>query len=230
MTAEGKKISTVTETKLRELGTYWSKHVLEGVYSWILVFCYILATVISGYPFVSGIAVTIEPRISRASTQCGINVDTHLIAIAYVCGVIDAIIYVFSPQWCCMLLRVIQGRPLLHRMTGRSVVIGGETLENLGGREDAGRGRGEWAGGKGEYARGRLEGTWKDTLGLQNSSLQVSSRDSLSLTYTNLLTSSHTLFSPSSNLRLADIPWVAQSVEAYLSKLFACSYRYNCEQ
>ena len=173
MTAEGKKISTVTETKLRELGTYWSKHVLEGVYSWILVFCYILATVISGYPFVSGIAVTIEPRISRASTQCGINVDTHLIAIAYVCGVIDAIIYVFSPQWCCMLLRVIQGRPLLHRMTGRSVVIGGESLENLGGMEDAGRGRGEWAGGKGDYARGTSEGRSKDTLGLHNSSLPV---------------------------------------------------------
>jgi len=145
VTAEGKKVTTATETKLRKLGAHWSKHVLEGVYSWILVFCYILATVISGYPLVSGIAVSIEPKIGRSSMQCGITRHSYLIVIAYVCGVLDAIIYVFSPQWCCLLLRLVQGRPLLHRMTGRSVVIG-------------------------------------------------------------------------------DVPWVAQSIEAYLSKLFACSY------
>ena len=143
--ADGKKVPTATEKKLRDLGAHWSQHVLEGVYSWILVLIYIFATVISGYPLVSGIAVTIDGRIGRASTQCNIERDTYLIAIAYVCGVIDAIIYLFSPQWCCLLLRLFQGRPLLHRMSGRSVVIG-------------------------------------------------------------------------------DIPWVAQSVEAYLSKLFACSY------
>ena len=147
VTAAGERVATATERKLRELGARWSQHVLEGVYSWILVFCYILATVISGYPLLSGIAVTIEPDVSRSFQQCGGlgQRPALLVGIAYACAVVDALIYVFSPQWCCLLLRLVQGRPLLHRMTGRSVVIG-------------------------------------------------------------------------------DVPWVAQSVEAYLSKLFACSY------
>jgi len=145
VTVEGKAKPTATSKHLRGLGAYWSQHVLEGVYSWILVFTYIMVTVIWGKPLVSGIATTIDKTISR--DFCAMktpNCETKVI-IAYVLGVLDAIIYVFSPQWCCLLLRLVQGRPLKHRMVGRSVVIG-------------------------------------------------------------------------------DIPWVAQSVEAYVSKLFACSY------
>lgn len=137
--ASGDRQPTETSKKLRKLGKYWSQHVLEGVHSWILVFCYILGTVISGYPLVSGIAVTIEPGISRTSSILLMQI------LAYAFATLDALIYVFSPQWCCLLLRILEGRPLWHRMTGRSVVIG-------------------------------------------------------------------------------DIPWVAQSIEAYVSKLFACSY------
>ena len=139
VTATGDKTPTETSKKLRKLGSYWSQHVLEGVHSWIMVFCYILGTVISGYPLVGGIAVAIEPGLSRTSPVLLFSI------LSYAFATIDALIYVFSPQWCCLLLRIVQRRPLKHRMTGRSIVIG-------------------------------------------------------------------------------DIPWVAQSVEAYVSKLFACSY------
>ena len=56
VTVNGVKRPTQTSQHLRSLGAHWSQHVLEGVYSWILVFVYILGTVISGYPIISGIA------------------------------------------------------------------------------------------------------------------------------------------------------------------------------
>lgn len=101
--SDGVRRASRTSNHLRKLGAYWSLHVLEGVYSWILVFCYIMATVVSGYALVSGIAVTIEPGISRTNTA-----NSALQAVAYVLAIIDGFIYVFSPQWCCLLLRLVQ--------------------------------------------------------------------------------------------------------------------------
>ena len=118
---------------------------LEGVHSWIMVLCYIAGTVISGYPLFGGVAGAVcaavdpECQLSRSSPH-----PTYVV-LTYVMAVLDTIVYVFSPQWCCLLLRIVQRRPLRHRMTARSIVIG-------------------------------------------------------------------------------DVPWVAQSVESYLSKLFGCSY------
>jgi len=92
--------------------------VLEGVYSWIMVFCYVMGTVVSGKPLVSGIATAISPMIDRGSPELLFS------ALAYWFAVIDGLIYVFSPQWCCLLLRIMQGRPLRHRMTARSIIVG----------------------------------------------------------------------------------------------------------
>ena len=36
----------------------------------------------------------------------------------------DGLVYVFLPQLNMLLLRLIQGRPLIHRLTGRSLTIG----------------------------------------------------------------------------------------------------------
>lgn len=44
--------------------------------------------------------------------------------VKYVVGVIDAGIYIFLPIWTTWLLRLWQGRPWLHRVAGRSVLIG----------------------------------------------------------------------------------------------------------
>ena len=111
-------------------GAYWSLHVLEGVYAWIMSAVYVFGTVTAGYPAVTGIAT-----VAGLSTWWAF----------YITRFFDAAIYVFLPQICITIQRLWQGRPLLHRMTARTVVIG-------------------------------------------------------------------------------DCPWVAQSAEALLSKLFACSY------
>ena len=116
--------------ELRAVGVYWSKHVLEDVYAWVLSAIYIVGTVTAGYPLVTGVA-----------TVAGLSVWWAF----YLTRFADALLYLFLPQICITMQRLWQGRPLLHRMTARTVVIG-------------------------------------------------------------------------------DCPWVAQSAEALLSKLFACSY------
>ena len=93
-------------------------------------FVYIVGTVTAGYPLVTGVA-----------TACGLVATWAF----YVTRFFDSLIYVFLPQICITLIRLVQNRNLLHRMTGRTVVVG-------------------------------------------------------------------------------DIPWVAQAAEAFLSKIFACSY------
>jgi hypothetical protein len=120
-----------TSKELREKGGYWASHVLENPRAWILCCIYVMVTVISGYPLIFAICKAI-----------GLHEGSRIV---YATKVLDGIIYVFLPQICCLLIRLVQRRPLLHRMTARSVVIG-------------------------------------------------------------------------------DCPWVAQAVEAFASKIFACSY------
>jgi len=124
------------ENELRHAGDIWAEHVLENAKAYCMSFLYIFGTVISGYPLFSGIA-------SGAGLKLGINSASS--GIMYFLKVLDAMIYFFLPQINIILLRIIQRRPLRHRMVGRTVVIG-------------------------------------------------------------------------------DIPWVAQAGEAFLSKIFACSY------
>ncbi len=127
----GVLFESVKEKELRKAGDIWSEHVLENAKAYIITFVYIFATVISGIPLVSGIA--------RSS---GLSADSNFV---YLTRLFDAMIYFFLPQINVIILRLIQKRPLRHRMVGRTVVIG-------------------------------------------------------------------------------DVPWVAQATEAFLSKIFACSY------
>ena len=128
--AAGELFASETETSLRRQGDEWADHILEGVKGWIMSFVYIVGTVTAGYPLVTGVA-----------TACGLVATWAF----YVTRFFDSLIYVFLPQICITLIRLVQNRNLLHRMTGRTVVVG-------------------------------------------------------------------------------DIPWVAQAAEAFLSKIFACSY------
>ena len=121
---------TETERALRRSGEAWAQHVLEAPRAWIVCAVYIVVTVTLGYPLVSGVGAA-----------CGVSAVWALRLM----GFFDALIYVFVPQLACLLIRAVQGRPMFHRMTARTVVVG-------------------------------------------------------------------------------DCPWVAQSIEAYLSKLFACAY------
>ena len=128
--ATGEKVDSSTERSLRAQGDEWSDHVLEGVKGWMMSFAYIVGTVTAGYPLITGVAAA-----------CGLAATWAF----YLTRFFDALIYVFLPQINITIIRLVQGRNLRHRMTGRTVVIG-------------------------------------------------------------------------------DVPWVAQAADAFLSKIFACSY------
>ena len=98
-----------TMKSLRSAGDLWSEHVLENVKAYIMSFIYIIVTVTSGYPLISGIAVA-----------CGVTAEWGF----YVTRFFDAFIYFWLPQINVMILRIIQGRNLRHRMVGRTVVVG----------------------------------------------------------------------------------------------------------
>ena len=166
---------------LRSQGSRWAMHVLEGPISWILSALYIASTVIAGGTPLSAISNAVAASGGGGAEQESLNLDeavracqiahgptdissaSGLACLAaaasssatsttaqttahYIRAVIDAAIYIFLPIWTTWLIRLLQGRHVLHRVSGRTVTIG-------------------------------------------------------------------------------DIPWVAQSIEAYLSKLFALSYR-----
>ena len=95
---------------LKDRGMYWSQHVLETPIAWMMFSTYVMATVVAGVPLLTGIA-------SAAGLPAG-----HPATWGLLVG--DGLIYIFCPQLCMLLLRLIQGRPLIHRLTGRTVVIG----------------------------------------------------------------------------------------------------------
>ena len=152
---------TATSAKLRAQGRLWSQHILEGPISWIMSAVYIALTVITGTTPISIIFFlfrehVLEQSQTNASLACapgGVPIldrvdgapTSYWVAIEYLVGTLDAVIYMFLPWWTTVLLRLCQGRHWLHRVAGRSILIG-------------------------------------------------------------------------------DVPWVAQSIEAYVSKLFALSY------
>jgi hypothetical protein len=127
----GKEHPTEVQRELKEAGDLWADHCLENARAYIMSFFYVVGTVTSGYPLVSGIAIA-----------AGFGSEHWAF---YIFRFLDALIYFFLPQINIIIIRLIQGRNMRHRMTGRTVVVG-------------------------------------------------------------------------------DIPWVAQSVEAFLSKIFARSY------
>lgn len=122
---------SATEMDLRAAGDVWSEHILEGVKAYIITIAYIIGTVTSGYPLFQ--AISIAAGLSRSHS------------VFYLPRFLDSLLYIFMPHICILVLRMIQGRNLMHRFSNRTVVIG-------------------------------------------------------------------------------DCPWVAQAAEAFLGKLFACSY------
>lgn len=124
-----------TEEELRGAGNLWSEHILENVKAYIMSFFYVVVTVTSGYPLISGVA--------KASGLMG---DEWFF---YIIRFLDALIYFWLPQINILIVRLyallffvtipislqrhhyfspklclIQGRNLRHRMVGRCVVIG----------------------------------------------------------------------------------------------------------
>ena len=68
-------------------------------------------------------AATAASNATVASST--LRVPPHVgAAVGYVAAALDAVLYVFLPIWMTWLLRLIQGRPMLHRVAGRSLLIG----------------------------------------------------------------------------------------------------------
>ncbi|CAJ1922340.1 unnamed protein product [Cylindrotheca closterium] len=123
---------TKIQNHLHSAGDLWAEHILENARAYIMSFVYVFVTVTAGYPLLSFVA-----------GMAGLDMGNS--PWAYAVRFLDAALYFWLPQINIILIRLIQGRELKHRMVGRTVVIG-------------------------------------------------------------------------------DIPWVAQSAEAFLSKIFAVSY------
>ena len=130
----GKPKRTNASEMLRAQGHRWSQHILEGPISWILSAVYIAATVIAGAtPLSTLVAALVDGSNSASPTTCvALNasltsapeVDIATTIRRYAVGVADAFVYIFLPIWTTWLLRLLQCRPLLHRVAGRSILIG----------------------------------------------------------------------------------------------------------
>jgi hypothetical protein len=97
-----------TKQALEVIGGLWADHVLENARAYILCFVYIFATVTSGFPLAYAI---------------GTVLFRHVEWLPYVLRLIDSCIYFWLPQICITIIRICQGRNLLHRMTARTVRI-----------------------------------------------------------------------------------------------------------
>eukprot|EP00438_Fugacium_kawagutii_P033781 Skav209626 [mRNA] locus=scaffold902:111213:114590:+ [translate_table: standard] len=96
-------------------GHAWAQHVLEIPRAWIMSALYIVITV----------SVGVAPI--HALVTCAWTSWTHLSVLSEIhvlARLLDAAIYIFLPQIMILLLRLLQCRPLLHRMTSRTVVVG----------------------------------------------------------------------------------------------------------
>ena len=139
--------------QLLEQGRAWSRHILEGPITWIMSAVYVVATVVSGLTPLSAIvfalteddgplgectytqvsassgAADAAAALGAGSTPVFVLVEECAstsagLGVGYAVAVLDAAIYVFLPIWTAFLLRAVQGRPILHRVSGRSLLIG----------------------------------------------------------------------------------------------------------
>jgi len=97
-------------SNLRQLGNLWSDHILEQARAYIMSFIYIFVTVISGWPLASA--------LGHASGLIEFE------SASYFLRFLDSCIYFWLPQICITVIRIFQGRNILHRMVGRTIVIG----------------------------------------------------------------------------------------------------------
>ncbi len=119
---------TATSAALQKQGHRWAQHVLEGPLSWLLSLAYIGITVVLRTTPVGAIVTLIIgqplPVPQLVPTFESPSAAGWLWALSYVVAVIDVGLYAFLGWWSTVLIRLVQGRPWLHRVAGRSVLIG----------------------------------------------------------------------------------------------------------
>ena len=106
--------------RLRRQGHGWAQHVLEAPLSWLLSLAYIGATVIGGGTPLSAVLVAAVGGEGGEGGGGGGGVPRWAAALV---GVLDTLIYAFLPWWTTVLIRLLQRRPWLHRVAGRTLVV-----------------------------------------------------------------------------------------------------------
>jgi hypothetical protein len=114
-TVRGEPLKSAANDELKATGSAWADHCIEAPLIWLVCFFYIFATVGLGIPpAAQGIAEKVNGLL---------GLETLSKSMTFALGVADALVYIFMPQVATIALRIVQRRPLLHRMTGRSVLI-----------------------------------------------------------------------------------------------------------
>ena len=109
----GAELDTETGRSLRRQGYLWAQHVLEGPLSWIISALYILITVLCHQTPLGLLLLELPYQDGRPPE-----------ALSHATAVADAFIYAFLPWWTTVLIRLFERRTLLHRVAGRTIVIG----------------------------------------------------------------------------------------------------------
>ena len=108
VTKDGRPAATSVSRTLVLQGEAWADHVLEAPRAWLLSAFYIVGTVTAGWVPITSLAIAI-----------GVDGPRLHVALFF-----DALIFVFLAEIMTALIRLCQGRTLMHRMGGRSIVIG----------------------------------------------------------------------------------------------------------
>ena len=103
-----------TGRALRAEGRRWAQHVLESPYSWILSTLHIFGTVLAGATPLAAV---------HAAIASGNEDEPAAVAALYLIRIVDAMVYALLPWWTTVVVRLVQGRPWLHRVAGRVVLI-----------------------------------------------------------------------------------------------------------
>jgi len=117
VTRHGTLVASSTRDGLLDMGAYLSSALMEGWFSTILSAAYVYITVTVGVPLLSTIWLHVEDAIE-------LDEDEPLsIALHYVFAHLDAWIYVFLGAILSSIHRLLTGRRLWTRYTGRGLVI-----------------------------------------------------------------------------------------------------------
>ena len=120
---------TRTANELEKQGRRWAQHILEAPLSWILSLSYIAVTVLLGVTPLGAIvsaAIGQPLPVPQLVPTVSVNklIPAWVWAVRYIVAIVDVGLYAFLGWWTTVLIRLLQRRPWLHRVAGRSVLIG----------------------------------------------------------------------------------------------------------
>lgn len=132
--AGGAPVATSARAALLNQGRRWGWNILEAPFVWAAHAAYILIAVLFGWPLFRvllnfGITSQSHAPIVYDWTRPDFTApEWHgysrtFTSLYYVAGFLDAGLFIFFPAIATMLLRLVQGRPVLARIKGRRTLV-----------------------------------------------------------------------------------------------------------